>query len=275
MRWLLVLAAVVTAGFPSASAQTSADPVRAFRDAVVHKQLYLQDYSAEEEIKATWDGSTVMTPRVRYRALAAFVTTSVEATPTRLRLRGGFRLVLRDPGKHLLLDGVSLPGTITIDLRGTDAATSLLKLRDLLFFKDLAEAYRNVPAALRAYVPASNMDQKAAPVAPTLAPCDCADTSAACLGRNSQVNSPGIKMPHLISAPDADLPTTSLFTTQTTNVAIQVDETGHTTSAWLLKFGDAETARAVVLASAGYSFTPASCHGQPTPIIIESTHQLN
>lgn len=253
-------------------AQTAPNTERAFRDSVVQKQLYLQNFSADEEVRAVWDGTLLRLPNTKTMAFAAFVPSSVEVSATHVRLHGTLQLVKRDSGslRRLLLDATRMPTTVYVDLHGATASATLQQMRDLLFFKDINDALHHLPQTALSYIPPPNVEIKGPP--PAKPACDCGDTAAACKGLTQEPASAGWKGPVLVGSMDEVAIGTA--SEQTLKFALQVESTGMVSGVWILRYAEAGAARTFSRSMGADLFKPATCHDQPTATTFEVTTQV-
>lgn len=251
---------------PSAFSQTQPSAERAFRDTLVHRQLYLRDFNAEEDVHGAWDGASLQMQAPRYHAFAAFIPTAIEITQLHVRLHGTLQLAKRTSETQVLLAAETMPTTITIDVSETGPASVLPRLRSLLFYKDLSDALHGIPEPLQKQLPLYADPQRGRPAATP--PCDCADVTPACAGRTRDIKSPGWKLPKVQRQEEAEMPANPSFRAYSAAVALEVDEHGSPTDVWLTSQSEADAGRPLALSATKWLYTPATCHDQPAPAIL-------
>lgn len=252
-----------------AVAQRPMSPERAFREAVVHKQLYLRSHSAESEAHGVWDGAALHMNAPRYRALAAFETASVELHGAEVRLHGALRMVVRSADAKLMLSADTMPMVVSVEVRG-DVATALPKLRDALFFAGMTEAVQSVPEELRAWLTTGTQEKKGE----AQEACDCADTSARCVGRTRLNGSPGWKMPRPAAMVDTE-GTLAGDKSVSARILLQIGEDGSTTDVWLLRPDGGQYQRSVAEAALREKYVAGTCHGEPKSVWTMKEATLN
>lgn len=265
-RTLNALAALAIA--TTMPAQAPQNPEQALKDALLHKTLYVQGFSAEKEVHFVWTGTSLEIPDAPIHTLGALKIKNVKVGPNLVEIDGDRSTLVKMENGKLGLSDVSTPVKLTIELRDADPST-LARLPDVLFFHDEQQAIANLPDAVRSILPAPATGgfahQKNPSIGDSVKPCDCAQNDEHGCGRHH--DSPGFEFPHHISRPPTLALTTEAAITRKkvfiSSVAYSVTADGRTFDFWLAAPAGYGIDEEFLAAMAREKFHPATCHGQP------------
>lgn len=248
-------------------AQTE-DAERSFRDAILHKQFVLRNFSGEDTIYATWNGSELTSAPPHWHILGLLTVQKVSLHGEELRIDCTRKFLVRDKSGAIQQTGDSEAVRIEIDLNGTDPAAVLPQLQAKLFYPGIDDALAAIPRPFEKNIPASVKDRKGIGKEPPLPVCDCAaqDTDACADHQPTK----GVKPPRPLRVADPEYTDAARKAklNGVVRLALSLDKTGRISDLWImtpLGLGlQDQAARSVTK----YVFQPASCHGQPKDIHI-------
>jgi hypothetical protein len=242
---MFVLAGYVMAGMIVSHAQTAKDAEAAFREQVVGKRFFVVGFSADPLVLFEWNGSGVTMAPPKVKTLGALQVTNAKLIDDHLEISGErSTMVIDDKGKPMLFGNT--PTVLSVDFKNSDPAAVLPKLKDNLFFTDIATAINAVP----------NVFKNELPYGTHMAPSVCANKGA-------------LKPPAVIDDGSyAMLDPVRKHASESVDIALVVSKTGQPVDLWIArptKLGSDEQAIAIVRE---YKFKPATCGSTPIGVAV-------
>jgi TonB family protein len=248
------------------------DDEKTFKAAVLHKQLFLRNFTAEDEIRGEWVDGQLQIAEPGVRTLGAFVAEQISIKADKIVLEGRRHTLERVSDTKVILSAGGEQVRIQIGTNGVALSTVLPALTDGLFFPSPGAAIAALPARYHELLPAP-VDKKCCskpPAAPTQA-CDCADLTAnGCQATQLAMEMQGMKPLKLVHGVDPEMSEEARKNSYNglVELSFDVDAGGHTDNLWIMKSAglglDGNAAKAVH----SYRFSPATCHDSPVTVQI-------
>jgi hypothetical protein len=152
MLWGVGLCVLACA--PCARGSSNHDAENALRDSLVNQQLVVRNFSGEEKVHATWNGSEVALDAPRWRTMGEVAISSVKLKGHRVIMSCSRHVIVKDNDGKLEPYAVPSKMEIDVELGDADPAVVLPRLKDALFYGSLDEALAALPKEMRDRLPA-------------------------------------------------------------------------------------------------------------------------
>lgn len=263
----------VLACAPLSGAIENHDAENTLRDSLVNQQLVLRNFSGEENVHASWNGSEVVLDAPRWRAMGEVAIRSVKLKRHRLIMSGSRYVMVKDKDGKAVRYAIPSKMEIDVELGDADPSVVLPRLKDALFYGSLNEALAALPKDIRDRVPGSMDFDPRKPMKepdPSKPMCDCAaQDKTQCEADTLQTQ--GVVPPVVVKQNDPELTDESRrvgpFDAHV-DVQFIVNTTGQPQDLWILKPAGMGLDEAAAKSVLKYVFRPARCHGNPVAVYL-------
>lgn len=251
--------------------QTPNDAVAALQRSLGSSQLVLRNFSGENKVVATWNGTQSDLAPALWHTMGVMQLKSAKLSGHTLTLQCVRQVLIKNAQDQLKLYPEPTNVQIVVDLGDADPAAVLPKIQGDLFFASTKDAVDAIPGEWKSATPA-RMDKSPWPekvALPNSKPlCDCAEKdSPVC--KADKMQRQGITPPKALKVKDPQFPDTAKgFFEAHVLVGLKVNESGHPEDVWVLRPAGKGLDEAAAQTVLDYVFRPAMCHDSPVSVVL-------